>query len=323
MELKIMDSKIMDSKVENQNLNVAVLIPCLNEEVTVEKVVKDFKEHLASFSPIIYVFDNNSTDKTASKAQAAGAIVIPSKRQGKGYVVQHMFNTIDADIYIMVDGDDTYPADYASKLIAELLTSGADMVVGARLVEYEKKSFRPFHNFGNRLVAWLISSLFETKVTDVLSGYRVFSKSFVKSIPFLSQGFEIETEMTLQALAKNFVLREYNVPYGRRPEGSYSKLNTFSDGVLVLWAIFTILKDYRPLFFFGIISAFCGITSLIFGIFPIMDYILYQYVTHVPLAILATGLAILSILSLFSGMILDTVKKYHNENFILFKRLLR
>jgi len=300
--------------------NVAVLLPCYNEAITIEKVVNDFKSHLPGAQ--IWVFDNNSTDGTAEKAKSAGAHVIPSHKQGKGHVVKHMFELIDAHLYIMADGDDTYPASEAPKLIEEFEQGGVDMVVGVRMKTFEEKSFRMFHKFGNRLVARLISWLFKSKVSDVLSGYRVFSREFAKTVPLMSKGFEIETELTLQAVSKGFVIREIPIPYGERPKGSYSKLNTYSDGFLVLKAIFLIFKDYKPLIFFSVVGFFFLLLSLLAGFFPIMDYIKTAYVDHVPLAILAAALGILSVLCFSVGLILDTNCKYHHENFILWRRFL-
>jgi glycosyltransferase involved in cell wall biosynthesis len=232
----------------NRYRDVAVLIPCFNEEKTVGKVVTDFNTALTGAS--IIVFDNESTDNTAAVAQMNGATVIHAPRRGKGNVVKQMFDQVDAEVYITVDGDDTYPASAAQELVAEFRKGGVDMIVGVRESSAQEHSYRRFHRFGNRLVASLISRLFSIKLTDVMSGYRVLSKEFVKSVPLKSKGFEVETEMTLQAATKDFVIREVPIQYGSRPEGSYSKLNTFSDGFLVLKAIFIIFKDYKPLIFF-------------------------------------------------------------------------
>jgi glycosyltransferase involved in cell wall biosynthesis len=300
---------------------VAVLIPCLNEDMTIGKVVKDFRYALPG--AMIFVYDNNSTDKTASIAQEMGATVIPAPRQGKGRVVKQMFDEVEADIYVMVDGDDTYPASSAGLLIAEVRESGTDMVVGVRMSSFTENSFRRFHRLGNHLIAKLISLLFSAHITDVLSGYRVFSKDFVKSIPLKSKGFEVETEMTLQALAKDFVIKEVPIPYGERPKGSHSKLSTFTDGYLVLRAILMIFKDYKPLMFFSLLSAFLFLMTLVAGIWPILDYIHSRYVYHVPLAILASAIGILSTLSISIGLILDTICKYHLEQFELMRRFLK
>jgi glycosyltransferase involved in cell wall biosynthesis len=298
--------------------DVAVLVPCFNEDLTVAKVVTDFTHALPGAQVLVY--DNNSTDKTAVLARDAGSVVCHAPRQGKGNVVRQMFDEVDAQIYVMVDGDDTYPAAAAPDLIAELLKTGADMVVGVRMVSFAAGSFRRFHQLGNHLVAALISLLFSAKVTDVLSGYRVFSRAFVKTVPLMSQGFEIETEMTLQALAKRFVIREVPIVYGQRPEGSRSKLDTWSDGYLVLKLMGMIFKDYKPLLFFSSLSGILLLVTLAAGLAPIIDYVRSRYVYHVPLAILATGTGILSALSLTIGLILHTISRYHNETFELLRR---
>jgi glycosyltransferase involved in cell wall biosynthesis len=319
-----MNSKSMyDIQVNqiNQYGDVAVLIPCLNEEKTIGKVVTDFRQAIAGAK--IFVFDNNSTDDTASIAQRNGAVVVPAPSQGKGYVVRQMFDQIEAEIYVMVDGDDTYPAAAAQELIAEFRKGGIDMIVGVRQPSAEELSFRRFHRFGNRLVAVLISRLFSIPVTDVMSGYRVFSKEFVKSVPLRSKGFEIETEMTLQAATKNFMIKEMPIHYGHRPEGSYSKLNTYSDGFLVLKAIFIIFKDYKPFVFFTSLSSVLFLITILAGLPPVIEYFRSGYVYRVPLVILATGTGILSVLSFTIGLVLDTISKYHNENFQLLRRLLK
>jgi glycosyltransferase involved in cell wall biosynthesis len=309
------------SKPTTRYDDVAILIPCFNEEKTVGKVVNDFSNALGGAQVI--VFDNNSTDNTAAVAQMNGATVVHATRQGKGNVVKQMFDELQAEIYIMVDGDDTYPASAAAELIAEFRRGGVDMVVGARTSAAETLSFRRFHRFGNRLVAWLISSLFSIKVTDVMSGYRVLSKEFVKSVPLKSKGFEVETEMTLQAATKDFVIKEVPIQYGHRPEGSYSKLNTVSDGFLVLKAIFIIFKDYKPLLFFTSLSALLVGISIIAGLGAVTDYLETGQVYHLPSAVLATGTMILAALSLSIGLILDTISKYHNETFRLLRRLVK
>ncbi len=300
--------------------DVAVLIPCLNEEPTIEKVVTDFKEALPGAR--VYVFDNGSTDRTAEIARAAGAQVVASPQRGKGMVVRQMFREVEAATYLMADGDDTYPAAAARELIATARSQSADMVVGSRLSQFGQGSFRRFHFMGNRLVARVISSLFGVSVVDVMSGYRVFSRDFVKTVPLLSRGFEIETEMTLQALAKGFTLVEMPVEYGERPEGSYSKLNTVSDGFLVLRAILLIFKDYKPLAFFTMLSAALAALSIATGYLPVVDYLTTGFVPHFPRAILAAGLGVLAGLSLAVGLILQTLLKYHMENYELWRRRL-
>lgn len=298
--------------------DVAVLVPCFNEERTVAQVVTDFKTNLPGAT--VYVFDNCSTDKTSALAAAAGAKVVYSPRPGKGNVIRHMFNTVEAGVYLMVDGDCTYPASEARNLIELFRKRSADMVVGTRMAIYSQNSFRRFHVLGNRMVARLISLLFGVTVTDVLSGYRVFSSEFVKTVPLVSQGFEIETEMTLQAAAKGFLILESPVSYGERPEGSVSKLNTFSDGFVVLKALVLIFKDYRPMFFFGSLSLLFSLLALLAGFFPIRDFLQFHFVYKVPLAILAAALAIVAVLTFFVGVILETVRKYHGETFELWRK---
>lgn len=303
----------------NTYSHVAVLIPCLNEEKAIEKVVLDHQKHLPGSR--IYVFDNRSTDRTAEIAAECGAIVVPSQRRGKGNVVRHMFDEIDAEIFLMVDGDSTYPAEFAPALIRELETHGMDMVVGNRLAFVEGAAFRRFHGFGNHLISKLLSWLFGVKLVDVLSGYRAFSRKFVKSIPLISNGFEIETELTLQAITKGFGIHEIPISYGVRPAGSKSKLNTFSDGFLILTALFMIFKNYKPLFFFGTCSALLASLGLYLGAGPILDYVDHQYVYRVPMAILASAIGVLSMLSLGVGLILDSVAQYHRENFEVLRKL--
>ncbi|MEE9218896.1 MAG: glycosyltransferase family 2 protein [Acidobacteriota bacterium] len=301
--------------------DVAVLIPCFNEEVSVGKVISDFKDSLPGAH--IYVFDNNSTDRTAEVARARGATVVASPRQGKGHVVRHMLDEVEASIYLMVDGDDTYPAAQAPELVQELRSSGADMIVGLRIANQEEGSFRRFHRAGNRVVARLISTLFRVRVNDVMSGYRVLSREFARSVPLLSGGFEIETEMTLHAAARGYVIREVPVRYRGRSEGSVSKLRTFSDGYLVLRTIFQIFKDYKPLVFFSLLAFVLAALSLAAGWGPVYDYLTTGKVARFPSAILAAALGILSALSLGIGIILDTFAKFQQENFELLRKLIR
>ena len=297
---------------------LAVLIPCYNEEQTIGQVVADFQRVLPDAR--IFVFDNASSDRTAEVAKAAHAEVVFSPHRGKGNVVRHMFDVVDADVYVMVDGDSTYDAKAAPELVRCLADSAADMVVGARMSAHDVGAFRRFHTFGNHLVARLISWLFRIRVTDVLSGYRVFSREFVKTVPLMSDGFEIETELTLQAAAKRFRIVERPTAYGRRPEGSVSKLNTISDGVLILKAIFTIFKDYKPQVFFSSLAVAFACASVLAGVLPIRDYYEYRYVYHVPLAILAAALGTLAVTSAGIGLVLGTVNRYHNEFFVLWRR---
>lgn len=300
--------------------SVAVLLPCFNEETTVGKVVSDFKRVLPHAS--VYVFNNASADRTAQIAQDAGATVIFSKNPGKGNVVRHMFAEVDADYYIIADGDSTYPAEYALDLLKALIDKPADMAVGKRITSPElvDTAYRPMHLFGNKLVCWLIARTFGAGITDVFSGYRGFTKCFVKTIPLHSSGFEIELEMTLQALSLGYDVVEINVPYGVRPLGSASKLDTYRDGLLVLRAFLEICRDYKPGAFFGCLALVFLALSLAAGASPILDYVNYRYVYHVPLAILATGLAILSTLIFCIGIILTTQHRYHRELLGIYRR---
>ncbi len=297
---------------------LAVLIPCYNEELTIAKVIDDFKNEFPQAD--IYVYDNNSSDNTSKIAQEHGAIVKKEYRQGKGNVVRSMFREIDADIYIMIDGDDTYPVEFAHSLIEPIIRGEADMVLGDRHSNgtYRDENKRPLHNFGNNLVKNLINKLFNAELKDIMSGYRVFNKRFVKTIPINSNGFEIETEMTLHALDKKFLIQEIPIEYRDRPEGSFSKLNTISDGVRVLKTILWVFKDYKPLTFFTMLSGLFFILALLVGIPVVIEFIQTTKVLKIPSAILAVGLVIISIISLFSGFMLDTVVKQHRESYELF-----
>lgn len=292
-------------------MRVAVLIPCYNEALTVAKVVGDFRRVLPQAD--IWVFDNASTDGTAAIAIAAGARVHHVAAKGKGNVVRAMFREVDADAVLMVDGDDTYPADHAPALIEEVVSGRADMVVGSRLESHESGSFRRFHGFGNRLVRWSIGRLFGSEVRDVLSGYRVFSRRFVKSMPVLSRGFEIETEMTVFAISNGFAFRERTVPYGVRPEGSVSKLNTYRDGIRVLRAILFLYKDMRPLMFFGVIALLAALAGLGFGAVVVHEFSRTGLVTHPSTAVLAAACTLSALISLATGLILDTVNRRSTE----------
>lgn len=283
---------------------IAVLIPCYNEELTVEKVVNDFKKELPTAD--IYVYDNNSIDRTNELARKAGAIVKKETAQGKGNVVRSMFRDIDADIYVMVDGDDTYPADEVHKLV-DAVKEGADMVIGDRLSNgtYANENKRGFHNLGNNLVRWLINKIFKNDINDIMTGYRVFSKRFVKTNSIMSPGFQIETELTITTLVYRYNVKEIPIIYRDRPNGSESKLNTFSDGFKVLVTLFDLYKDYKPLYFFGILSVIFFVLGLLIGIPVISEFIRMSYVYKVPSAILASGLIIISVLLMMLGLILD------------------
>lgn len=290
-----------------QQEKIAVLIPCYNEEATISTVIADFRRELPEAE--IYVYDNNSTDTTYELAVACGAIVKKEPRQGKGNVIRQMFFDIDADYYLMVDGDDTYPAEAVHGLLDKLRSGEADMVIGDRLSNgtYFDENKRPFHDFGNNLVKNTITRLYKTKIRDVMTGYRGFNRIFVKSFPIMSSGFQIETELTIHALDKKFKLVELPIDYRDRPEGSESKLNTFSDGFKVIMMIVKMWKDYKPLMFFGIWTFFFFVFGLFAGVPVIREYMLTHFITRVSSAILSTGLMILALLSLVTGLILDTV----------------
>ncbi len=285
---------------------VAVLLPCYNEEKTIGKVVRDFREVLPSAD--IYVYDNNSTDRTVEEATAAGAIVRHEYTQGKGNVIRRMFREVEADCYLMADGDDTYPAHHAPDMVKEVLEKQADMVIGDRLSStYFTQNKRPFHNFGNRLVRSLICHLWHTKVKDIMTGYRAFSRSFVKLYPVMSGQFEVETEMTIHALDKNFRLVEIPIDYRNRPEGSNSKLNTFSDGFKVLRTIFTLFKEYRPMRFFGWLAVLLAVVGTILVIPVLMDYFDTGLVMRFPTLFVSLFLFLAALQSFFTGLCLDVM----------------
>lgn len=296
---------------------IAVLIPCYNEELTIKRVVSDFACELPQAE--IFVYDNNSTDDTVKEAISAGASVRYEYAQGKGHVVRRMFSEIEADIYVLVDGDDTYPADAVKEMVRLVEEGRADMVNGDRLSNgtYTSENKRRFHNFGNDLVRKTINLLFHSDIKDIMTGYRVFNRKFIKNFPVMSKGFEIETEMTIHALDKGYTVSEVPVLYRDRPEGSESKLNTFVDGFKVLNTIFEIFKDYRPLSFFGTLALIVCFAGCLVGLPVIMDYIWFRYVYHVPLAILAAALEMLSLNLLTCGLILDTVAKNDRKNYEL------
>ena len=298
-------------------MKVAVLIPCYNEELTVKKVVEDFRKELPDAD--IYVYNNNSTDKTVELAKEAGAIVRNEYKQGKGNVVKTMFEEVEADIYVLVDGDDTYPASSVHDLITLVEQGKADMAVGDRLSNgtYKKENKRTFHNFGNILVKNAINLSFNSNLNDIMTGYRAFSKKMVKNLPITTKKFEVETEMTLQALDKNFIIKEIPIEYRDRPNGSSSKLNTISDGIKVIKEIIRLFKDYKPLKFFMIIALILFILGLIVGLPVIIEFIKTKYITKVPSAILATGLILLAVIFGQCGIILDTYVKRNKESYRL------
>lgn len=291
---------------------IAVLIPCYNESKTIGKVVKDYRNVLPEAE--IYVYDNNSTDGTDRVAKEQGAIVCYEKRQGKGNVIRSMFADIDADAYLIVDGDDTYPAECASEMVNLVLKEHIDMVIGDRLSStYFTENKRPFHNFGNKLVRYLVNKIFHANVRDIMTGYRAFSRKFVKHYPVLSKGFEVETEMTIHALDKNFLLKEIPILYRDRPKGSFSKLNTYGDGIKVLKTILLLFRDYRPFFFFSIISSAFFLLGIIL-FFPILlEYIETGLVPRFPTLIVACFIILFAMLMFFVGLILEVSMKRHRK----------
>ncbi len=297
--------------------DIAVLVPCYNEEKTIGKVIEDFKKVLPEAT--IYVYDNNSTDKTSEIASSYENVVVRKEyRQGKGNVVRSMFRQIDADCYIMIDGDDTYPAEYAPEMVRLVLEENVDMVIGDRLSStYFTENKRPFHNFGNVLVRGLINKLFKSDVKDIMTGYRAFSYEFVKMMPITSSGFEIETEMTINALDKKFNLREIPVQYRDRPEGSVSKLNTFSDGIKVIKTIFRMLRDYKPFFFFGIIGLIFVLLAAGFFTPVLLNFFKTGMVLKFPTIIVAVGCASVGVISWAIGLILEVIGKKNKQDFII------
>lgn len=300
---------------EIEGLSIAVLLPCYNEEVTIGKVVRDFKAALPDAT--VYVYDNNSTDRTAEIAAAEGAIVRREPRQGKGNVIRAMFEDIDADVYVMADGDDTYPADAAPAMVAKVL-DGYDMVIGDRLSStYFQENKRPFHNFGNRLVRGSINGLFGAHVTDIMTGYRAFSFTFVKTYPVLSRGFEVETEMTIHSLNNNLRLYEMPIQYRDRPEGSVSKLDTVGDGIKVMSTIFRMIREYKPLPFFGGLGLIIGIVGIVLCGTVTFEFAKTGVVTHFPTLIGAVMLVIAGLLLIIAGIILDVMAKNDRKTFVI------
>lgn len=288
-------------------MNIAILIPCYNEELTISKVIMDFRREVPEAK--IYVYDNNSTDKTIEIAKQLDVIIVKEFRQGKGNVVRSMFLDIDADYYVMVDGDDTYPAEFIHDLLKPLINKEADMVIGDRLTNgtYSEENKRLLHGFGNNLVKRIINTLYKSNISDIMTGYRAFNKFFVKSFPVMSPGFEIETELSIHSLDKRFLIKEVPIEYRDRPLGSVSKLNTISDGLKVVRTIFTLFKDYKPLVFFNMWALIFLIFGLAVGIPVVIEFFYTNFVTKVPSAVLAVGFILLSIMSLSCGIILDTV----------------
>lgn len=293
---------------------IAVLIPCYNESATVQKVVSDWRRELPE--AVVYVYDNNSTDGTPQLAEAAGAVVRHEYRQGKGNVIRRMFREIDAEAYIMVDGDDTYPAEYGREMVNAVLERHADMVVGDRLSStYFEENKRPFHNFGNSLVRWGINSLFKSDIKDIMTGYRAFSYLFVKSFPVLSKGFEIETEMSIHALDKNMYVENVVIDYRDRPEGSESKLNTYSDGMKVIFTIIRLFRNYKPFSFFSLIALVLTLIAAVFFIPVLSTYLKTGLVPNFPTLIVCGFTFMAALLSLFAGLELQNGVQKNRQDF--------
>jgi glycosyltransferase involved in cell wall biosynthesis len=295
-------------------MTTAILIPCYNEEKSIEKVINDFKREMPHAD--IYVYDNNSTDNSVKLAKEAGAIVIHEYKQGKGNVVRSMFRDIDADCYIMVDADNTYPAEYGKKLEEMILSGEADMVTGDRLSStYFRENKRRFHNSGNKLVKKFINLIFNSDLKDIMTGMRGFNYNFVKSFPISSKEFEIETEMTIFALNHNFIIKEIAIDYKDREEGSFSKLNTYKDGYKVINLIFALFRDTRPLFYFSIITLILFIIAIIYFIPILLTFIQTGYVEKIPTLIIIATIVIVGIIIFLTGVILHVMKKQHMQNF--------
>ena len=312
----------MGVSIKMKSKKIAVLIPCYNEELTIAKVVKDFKKALPKAD--VYVYDNNSKDKSVKLAEAAGAIVRHEIRQGKGNVVRTMFREIEADCYLMVDADDTYPASAAKKMCDIVLKDNYDMVVGDRLSStYFSENKRLFHNSGNKIVRYLINKLFKTNVEDIMSGYRAFSYEFVKSYPVLSKRFEIETEMTIHAVDKNFKIKTIPIKYKDRPEGSFSKLNTYKDGIMVIKTIEELVKEYRPRLFFNTCTVIFLLIALLLGTPVFIEYFKTGLVPKFPSLIVSMISLVIALLLFITGMILEVIAKKQKELYELYLNTLR
>lgn len=292
-------------------MNIAILIPCHNEEQTVGPVVNAFRAELPHAR--IYVFDNNSTDNTVESARASGAIVMSEPRQGKGFVVQSMFRRVDADVYVMVDGDATYPAEAVHQLIAPVLAGEADMVVGSRLHPGLQSEFRQLNRWGNRLVLTLLNSIFKVKLTDILSGYRAFNRKFAKGLPLFGGGFEIETELTIKAVARGFRIVEIPTALKARPEGSHSKIRFFRDGFIILNTILALFRDYKPLTFFGVAGLVLFLIAMAPGLVVAFEFIRHGALARPVMAVLALGLFLCGLLSLAVGLVLHSIARRSQE----------
>ena len=293
--------------------SIALLIPCYNEAVTIAKVIDDFRSELPDLE--VYVFDNNSNDNTAEIAQSKGVKVYPVNRQGKGFVVCSMFRLVDADIYIMVDGDDTYPAEEVHKLLEPVINESADMVCGDRISNesYSTQNSRAFHQFGNFVVTGLISLLFGVRLKDTMTGYRVFNRRFVKSLPILSKGFEIEVELTMTSVHYNYRIIEKPIKYRERPSGSFSKLNTFKDGFRIIAIILDVFGKYKPLTLFGSLAALFSVASLFIGVPVVLEFFDTGLVNKFPSAFLSLGLGIISVVLFGVGLNLHNVSRLNRE----------
>ena len=302
------------------NPRVAVVIPCLNEAQTIGTVVADFRLALAEAE--IFVFDNGSTDGTVETAQAAGALVMREPRRGKGYAVQAIFQNVDADVYLLVDGDDTYPAERVRSLLAPVLNGEADMVVGSRTLPASRSDFRPLNLLGNRLYQHVINLIFGTRLTDILSGYRCLSARLVQGVPIAVTGFEVEAELTIKALERGYRIIEVPVDLRARPAGSHSKLRLAPDGLRILWTILSLFRDYKPLTFFGVLGLATLALALVPGLVAVVGYVRTGLVLHFPSAILAVGLVLTGMLMLVVGLILHTVNRRFQELAYYLRRLL-
>jgi glycosyltransferase involved in cell wall biosynthesis len=289
----------------------AVLIPCYNEEQTIAGVVRDFKSRLPEAE--IYVYDNNSTDKTADEARRAGAIVRYEKKQGKGNVIRTMFREVDADLYLMVDGDGTYPADMAHELMKPVIEGIADMAIGSRLHDVSESKFRPINRLGNKIFLFVLNSVFNVNVTDLLSGYRAMNRHVVKSLPIISSGFEIETELTVKSLERRLRIIEVPINLSQRPEGSFSKIRLFKDGIIIFNTIIALFRDYKPFLAFGAVGLLLFLCSLIPGVWVLREFLYTGYIHRIPSAILAVGLALSGLLVAFVGLILHTISRRFQE----------
>jgi glycosyltransferase involved in cell wall biosynthesis len=286
---------------------IAVMIPCYNEELTIAQVISDVR--LALPDANVYVYDNNSKDRTVEAAKKAGAIVRFEKRQGKGFVLQRMFREIDADVYLMIDGDSTYPANEAQRLIDPVINDGVDMVIGSRLMSASNSEFKRLNRFGNQFFLRTINHIFKVELTDILSGYRAFSRKFIKNVLLFAGGFDTETEMTIKALARGYQIVEVPVDLTNRPDGSSSKIRVVRDGSLILKMIFSLFRDYKPLTFFGGIGVFMMAVGLVLGAFVVYEFIETGLVLRFPTAILAVGLELAGMLSITVGLILHTIAR--------------